>query len=257
MIVTRRFGSDAWSQLFANVAASHPCFRSPLTAASQVPLSDFLAFHDEIARRLFAGDLSSYGELGEQSAVWALEDGPYRKLIAGGALSQFVEAFPQLWHTYFAETTSTCRAALVGNNVELEVSGLPEWHPYFEYLVAGYMKGALGLLCVNPIEAMQVRGGSGRGYKYLFGVGVHARPSTEKGVTPGKSRPSDGGDLSSREIEVLRLIAHGKTNKEIGALLGISDRTVQVHASHSYDKIGVTNRAGATLWIAEHLLRLH
>jgi DNA-binding NarL/FixJ family response regulator len=55
---------------------------------------------------------------------------------------------------------------------------------------------------------------------------------------------------------VLHLIAKGKTNKEIACVLGISARTVQVHASRAYDKIGAYNRAGATLWLAEHRGRL-
>jgi DNA-binding NarL/FixJ family response regulator len=51
-------------------------------------------------------------------------------------------------------------------------------------------------------------------------------------------------------------MAHGKTNKEIGCLLGISDRTVQNHVTHIYDKIGAYSRAGATAWLAEHRGRL-
>jgi DNA-binding NarL/FixJ family response regulator len=62
--------------------------------------------------------------------------------------------------------------------------------------------------------------------------------------------------LSNREVEILHLIAKGKTNKEIGCVLGISARTVQVHASRAYDKVGAYNRAGATLWLAEHRGRL-
>jgi DNA-binding NarL/FixJ family response regulator len=57
--------------------------------------------------------------------------------------------------------------------------------------------------------------------------------------------------LSEREVEVLRLVANGKTNKEIGFLLGISARTVQHHTAHVYDKLGVDNRAGAARWATE------
>lgn len=57
--------------------------------------------------------------------------------------------------------------------------------------------------------------------------------------------------LSDREVEVLRLLARGKTNKEIGALLGISPRTVQNHVAHAYDKLGVYSRAGAALFMVE------
>jgi HD-GYP domain-containing protein (c-di-GMP phosphodiesterase class II) len=58
--------------------------------------------------------------------------------------------------------------------------------------------------------------------------------------------------LSEREVEVLRLVARGGTNKDVGRALGISARTVQHHVAHIYAKIGVTSRAGAALFAAEH-----
>ncbi len=57
--------------------------------------------------------------------------------------------------------------------------------------------------------------------------------------------------LSDREVEVLRLVARGKSNREIGALLAISPRTVQNHVAHVYDKVGVYSRAGAALFVTE------
>ncbi|MEZ4300606.1 MAG: LuxR C-terminal-related transcriptional regulator [Polyangiaceae bacterium] len=58
--------------------------------------------------------------------------------------------------------------------------------------------------------------------------------------------------LTGREQEVLRLLAHGKTNKEVAVTLGISDRTVQHHTIHIYKKLGVDTRAGAALMAARH-----
>ena len=256
MIVTRRFGADAWNQLFANVASNHPCFRSALTASSQIPLIEFLAFHDEMKRRLFEGSVNAYFDLGERSASWALEEGPYRNMIAARDVAQFVKSFPTLWRAYFAETTSSCNAKVVGNAVEFEAFDLPEWHPYFEYLIVGYMKGALGLLCVNPVEAIRIRGGSGSGYKYRFNLDGAGASAVVQPKVLSRHRPAENQALSPREIDVLRLIAQGKTDKMIAAVLGISDRTVQVHACRIYDKIGVANRAGAASWMVEHLRHL-
>jgi DNA-binding NarL/FixJ family response regulator len=56
---------------------------------------------------------------------------------------------------------------------------------------------------------------------------------------------------------VLELIAQGKTNKEAGRILGISDRTVQIHVAHVYEKIGAYNRAGATSWLIENRAETH
>ena len=57
--------------------------------------------------------------------------------------------------------------------------------------------------------------------------------------------------LSDREVEVLRLLCRGGTKKEVAALLKISPSTVDHHVRHIYDKIGVSTRAGATLFAAE------
>ena len=53
--------------------------------------------------------------------------------------------------------------------------------------------------------------------------------------------------LSEREIEVLALAARGQTNKAISAQLFISDRTVQGHLAHVYDKLGVNTRTEAVM----------
>ena len=59
-------------------------------------------------------------------------------------------------------------------------------------------------------------------------------------------------DLTDREVEVLRLVARGRSNKQIAAVLGISAKTVQHHVAHVYAKIGVSSRAGAALFATEH-----
>lgn len=51
--------------------------------------------------------------------------------------------------------------------------------------------------------------------------------------------------LSDREMEVLRLIADGSTNREAAARLFISEATVKTHVLHIYDKLGVNDRAAA------------
>jgi HD-GYP domain-containing protein (c-di-GMP phosphodiesterase class II) len=59
-------------------------------------------------------------------------------------------------------------------------------------------------------------------------------------------------ELTTRELEVLRLVARGKTMKEIGRTLGISPKTADNHIQNLYAKIGVRTRAGATLFAMEH-----
>jgi DNA-binding CsgD family transcriptional regulator len=54
--------------------------------------------------------------------------------------------------------------------------------------------------------------------------------------------------LSPREREVLALVALGRTNGEIGTILGISPRTVQKHLEHLFQKLGVETRTGAAVF---------
>jgi DNA-binding NarL/FixJ family response regulator len=51
--------------------------------------------------------------------------------------------------------------------------------------------------------------------------------------------------LTPRELTTLRLMADGQSNKDIGASLGISERTVKTHLSHLFEKLGVTSRTEA------------
>lgn len=78
-------------------------------------------------------------------------------------------------------------------------------------------------------------------------------PRVARSLLPptGGQRPTD--DLSSRERQVLRLIAKGLANKQIGRTLGISESTVKVHVSNVFKRIGVTDRTSAALWAREHL----
>lgn len=58
--------------------------------------------------------------------------------------------------------------------------------------------------------------------------------------------------LTEREIEVVRLLARGRVDKEIASELGISTRTVHHHNQHIYDKIGVRTRSGVALFAIEN-----
>ena len=58
--------------------------------------------------------------------------------------------------------------------------------------------------------------------------------------------------LTGREVEVLRLVASGRTNKQLAAELGLSEKTVERHLSNIFTKIGVSTRAAATAFAFEH-----
>ena len=71
------------------------------------------------------------------------------------------------------------------------------------------------------------------------------------------SRAMAGPSLSPREMEVLKLVAAGKSNKEIGALLFISEGTVKTHVLSIHDKLGVRDRTDAVVTAVKRgMLRL-
>jgi DNA-binding NarL/FixJ family response regulator len=63
---------------------------------------------------------------------------------------------------------------------------------------------------------------------------------------------SDPHGLSGRELEVLRLVAAGKSNREIAAELVISEHTVARHVQNVYRKLDRSSRAAATAFAFEH-----
>jgi two-component system NarL family response regulator len=58
--------------------------------------------------------------------------------------------------------------------------------------------------------------------------------------------------LTPRELEVLRLLACGRSNKEIGTALGISETTAKIHVSHLLAKMGVLDRSQAVMEALRH-----
>ena len=73
----------------------------------------------------------------------------------------------------------------------------------------------------------------------------HRAPAPGKEVVAG---------LTGREVEVLRLLARGQTMKQVAGQLTIAYKTVDRHVQNIYTKIGVSTRAGATLFAMEHRL---
>jgi DNA-binding CsgD family transcriptional regulator len=68
----------------------------------------------------------------------------------------------------------------------------------------------------------------------------------------GSAAPASSGDLTGREVAVLRLLADGRSNRQIGAALFISEKTASRHVSNIFVKLGVHTRAQAARAAAEH-----
>jgi DNA-binding NarL/FixJ family response regulator len=68
------------------------------------------------------------------------------------------------------------------------------------------------------------------------------------------ARPDSAQGLTPRELQVLRLVATGKTNRMIAEQLELSEKTIDRHVSNIFQKIDVGSRAAATAYAYEHEL---
>jgi DNA-binding NarL/FixJ family response regulator len=62
------------------------------------------------------------------------------------------------------------------------------------------------------------------------------------------------GPLTEREVEVLRLVSTGLTNRDVSPRLSLSEKTVARHLSNIFGKLGISSRAAATAYAYEHRL---
>ena len=70
--------------------------------------------------------------------------------------------------------------------------------------------------------------------------------------TQAASSPRPVDDLTDREQDVLKLVARGMSNKEIGVHLSISPHTVKTHLRHILDKLNLRSRSEAAAWAERH-----
>jgi DNA-binding NarL/FixJ family response regulator len=107
---------------------------------------------------------------------------------------------------------------------------------------AAFVAGAQGYLLktASPVVVTD-------GVRQVLGGGVYADPSVASllaaGLRTGGQLEGGLADLSGREIEVVTLVSDGKSNKEIGDLLGLSALTVKSHLARIARKLGTGDRA--------------
>ncbi|MGH7828362.1 MAG: response regulator [Candidatus Binatia bacterium] len=85
----------------------------------------------------------------------------------------------------------------------------------------------------------------------LLGGGDFERAASAKRFDPGPPANETLQNLTKRELEILRLVAEGLTNEEIGKRLFISEKTVKTHLTNILDKLQVNNRFKAALLIMQ------
>lgn len=79
-------------------------------------------------------------------------------------------------------------------------------------------------------------------------------PEAKNVMASMSQKPHFNNKLSKREIEVLREMVKGKTNKEIASTLFVSEKTIKTHVSHIFNKLEVTDRTQAAIYAIENKL---
>jgi ATP/maltotriose-dependent transcriptional regulator MalT len=80
----------------------------------------------------------------------------------------------------------------------------------------------------------------------------YALPEEKPSTATLSSTPEHPGGLTSREVEVLGLVARGLTNAQVAQRLFISSRTIDTHLTSIYHKLGVSSRAAAVRFALDH-----
>jgi DNA-binding NarL/FixJ family response regulator len=119
-----------------------------------------------------------------------------------------------------------------------------------DHVYASFRAGASGFLLKNaPPEQLVSAVRTVAAGEALLAPAITRRLIEEFVARPrtGAGLPSPTGDLSQRELEVLRLIARGLSNAEIGARLFISEGTVKTHVTRILAKLGLRDRVQAVV----------
>jgi len=190
-------------------------------------------------RALFTESLSLYKELGHQSGVaWCLEGLAWVALLQGDRESAYRAS--QLFGVV-EKLLSSIGIAFTPADQEEHTNRVET------------TRAALGE------SAFLAAWGEGQGMSVEQAIELATRPTqgqpspdAARATSPTHITSSASSELSGRELEVLRLVAQGKSNPEIADELFLSINTVQVHLRRIYAKLGVASRTEATRYAFEN-----
>lgn len=135
------------------------------------------------------------------------------------------------------EATTTIRRQMPDTEVIALTSVLED-----EKVFSAIRAGAIGYL-LKDTEADELC----RAIKAAAAGQVQLSPAAAARLMRQVRAPEDPDELTPRELDVLRLLAHGLANKEIARDLGIGEKTVKTHVSSILSKMGVLSRTQAAL----------
>jgi ATP/maltotriose-dependent transcriptional regulator MalT len=204
-------------------------------ACDRVARSGLLTAHVEIM--LAAGDIPTARAAAEElSSIVANVEAPFPRAVSAHALGAVLlaEGDTRAALAILRQAWRSCQ--------EIEA-------PY----EAARVRVLIGMACrkLGDRDAAEMELDSARRTFQQLGA---APDLTRADALLGKTVTRATGGLTAREVEVLRLVAAGKTNRAIADDLVISEKTVARHLNNMFGKLGLSSRAGATAYAYEHRL---
>jgi DNA-binding CsgD family transcriptional regulator len=180
---------------------------------------------------------------------------------AADELSTLAEGFGMEVLTALAQH-SRGAVALAEGDARGAIERLRRAQEVWDRIGAPYLSARIRLLVARSCQALGDEEGAalelGVAERTFVQLGAAPDVAAIKAITdrvrenPGSSPGAHG--LSPRELEVLLLVAAGKTNKAIAGELFVSEKTIDRHVSNIFHKLNVSSRAAATAWAYQHRL---
>jgi DNA-binding NarL/FixJ family response regulator len=153
--------------------------------------------------------------------------------------------------------------ALADGDARAAVHALRRAHEVWQRVGARYLSARIRVLLAHAFRALGDEDGAALEIEAAKKVFVELGAAPDVRAAAAMARPAaaataepspDTHGLSARELEVLRLVASGKTNKAIAGELFLSEKTVDRHVSNIFGKLNVSSRSAATAWAYRHHL---
>ena len=151
--------------------------------------------------------------------------------------------------------------ALAEGDARGAIDPLRHAHDVWQRVGAPYLSARIRLLMARAFQALGDTDGAAleieAARKVFIQLGAASDAAAIDAIpapAPAGGRPAPPHALSPREVEVLLLVASGKTNKAIADALFLSEKTIDRHVSNIFVKLDVATRSAATAWAYQHHL---
>ncbi len=193
--------------------------------------------------------LAQQGDMPAAQALYRATQG----ILPTTSYWEFVPGYLEGWAILEAKMGQPGRAARLWGAAESlrEALGVPRL-PIYQEEYTQAVATARTQLSQRAFEAAWEEGRGMTPEQALAALDRLPPPAVPATQTPPASSMPEG--LTPREVEVLRLLAQGLTNREIAEHLVVSSFTIQTHLKSIYGKLGVTTRTAATRYALDHQL---